>query len=317
MAIMTNCDGTALAAESEVRANVMKLPKAYAKAVEEAMANDRDRANLAFDHFVAHWLERDAHDAIANTRTQYPDWSDEDLELAVRFGWISDWPNGWYLRGMARRLATDDLDEFGLFIQMHVRQAILNHVANGDEFTDVWTLLPAIAIGDDLAIDRYVDIATFPLSKGHPDTRTIYNGIHAILRSHASELEKLRRKRLSEKKPAWINGIVACLQGIVSQDSSQVASGIEQHLEGFRKGYRINSLEKIVSLEAHGLFRLAERIDGDLVKDFDPERGLPWDRDFHAWSSITRPTLAIEHFGSCPKPLAEAFVTLKRPQWAV
>jgi hypothetical protein len=217
---------------------------------------------------------------------------------------------------MARRLATDDLNEFGLFIQLHVRQAILNHDADEDESTDVWTLLPAIAIGDDLAIDRDVDIATFPLSRGHSDTRTIYNGVHAILRGEDSELEKLRRKRVSEKKPAWIRGIVACLQGIVTGDSSRVAFGIEQHLDGFRKGFRIDRLEKIISLEAHGLYRLAERIDGGLVRDFDTERRIPWDREFHAWSSTTRPALAIEHFGICPKPLAAAFVNLDRPEWA-
>lgn len=301
----------------QVGTNAMKTPKSDAKVVAEAMANDRVRANLAFDRFVAHWMERDAQKAIANTRAEYPDWPDEQLELNVRFGWISDWPNGWYLRGMARRLATDDLDEFGLFIQMHVRQAILNHDANEDECTDVWTLLPAIAIGDDLAIERYVDIATFPLSDGHPDTRTIYNGVHAILRSHAPELGSLQRKRMPEKKPAWIKGIIACLQGIISKDSSRVASGIEQHLDGFRKGFRIDPLEKIISLEAHGLFRLAERIDGNLVREFDTERGIPWDRDFHAWSSSTRPALATEHFGSCPKPLAAAFVNLERPQWAI
>jgi hypothetical protein len=292
----------------------MKLPKAYAEAVAKAMANDRVQANLTFDGFVAHWLERDAQKAIAKRRAKYPDWPDGHLELNFRFDWISE---GWYKRGVARRLATDDLDEFGLFIQMHVRQAILNHVANEDEYVDVWTLLPAIAIGDDLAIERYVDIATFPLSDGHPVVRTIYNGIHAILRSHASEVEKLRKKRLSEKKPAWLKGIVECLQGIVSQDSSRVASGIEQHLKGFRKSDRITPLEKIVSLEAHGLYRLAERIDGDLVRDFDTERGLPWDKEFHAWSSATRPALAIEHFGDCPKPLAAAFVNLERPAWAV
>jgi hypothetical protein len=54
----------------------MKLPKAYAEAVEEAMANDRVRANLTFDRFVVHWMERDAQRAIANTRAEYPDWPD-------------------------------------------------------------------------------------------------------------------------------------------------------------------------------------------------------------------------------------------------
>lgn len=292
----------------------MKLPKAYAEAVAEAMAEDSDQANLTFDGYVAYWLQQDAQSAIANNRAEYPDWPDEHLELNFRFEWISE---GWYERGMARRLATDDLEEFGLFIQMHVRQAILNHTADEDEFVDVWTLLPAIAIGDDLAIERYIAIATFPLTNGHPVVRTIYNGIHAILRSHASEVEKLRRKQLSEKKPAWLKGIVECLQGIVSQDSSRVASGIEQHLKGFRKSDRITPLEKIVSLEAHGLYRLAERIDPNLVQEFDTERGLPWDKDFHLWSSTTQPALAVEHFGNCPKPLSAAFVTLERPAWAV
>jgi len=88
----------------------MKLSKAYAKAVEEAMANDRSvQAELTLQQFVAYWLEHDAQPAIENSRFLHPDWSDEQLELNVRFDWISDGLYGWYMRGVARRLATGDL----------------------------------------------------------------------------------------------------------------------------------------------------------------------------------------------------------------
>jgi hypothetical protein len=77
-------------------------------------------------------------------------------------------------------------------------------------------------------------------------------------------------------------------------------------------------LEKIVSLAAHGLYRLAEQIDPTLVRDVDTERALPWDQEFHIWSTNSRPRLTVKHFGKkCPKPVAEAFVKLKRPEWAL
>jgi hypothetical protein len=157
--------------------------------------------------------------------------------LKVRFDWISDPMNGWYLRGVARRFSTGDLDEFGLFIQMHVRQYKLLNAR--PSYTDVWELLRALAIRDQEAVQRYVADAEFPLQDGHPDTRTIYNGVQALLRSDKAQLDVLQKKELSEKKPAYLTGIIRCLQGIAARDASSVAMGIHQHLDGFRKGSRL------------------------------------------------------------------------------
>ena len=293
----------------------MKLAKSDLTAVNEAMRNIKDGAGLSFEEFIACWMKRDAKPAIFNTRNRYPKLTDQELEWKIRFGWISDWPNGWLLRGVARRFATGNLDEFGSFVQMHARQAILNHCANEDEYTDIWPLLTAIAIQDEPAITHFVKNATFPIKTGHADTRHIYNCVLALLGSRTSELEKLIKKRPTEKRPDWLEGIVACLAGVISQDASQVASGLEAHLKGFKKAKRINPLEKIISLEAHGLYRLVERIDPKLLANCDIQRTLPWDRAFHDWSCENQPKFTKKDFARCPEPLAKAFVTLNRPAW--
>ena len=293
----------------------MRLAKSDAAIVTEAMANTKDGAGLGFPDYVAYWLKRDAQPAIKNIRSRYPALTDQELEWKTRFDWISDWPNGWYLRGMARRLATGDIAEFSLFMQMYVRQSLLNLTANEDEFTEVWPLFHALAIQDQPTVDQYVKIATFPLKEGHPDTRLIYNCVHALLCARVSQGKTMLKKRSAGKTPDWIEGIIACMQGVIAHDASQVAVGMEQHLQGFRKATRINPLEKIISLVAHGLYRLAERIDPDLVAQVDIARDLPWDREFHDWSSIRVPTLSLTDFGKCPGPLAMAFVALDRPSW--
>lgn len=291
-----------------------EMPKEAASAVAEAMSKDETR--LSFEGFIANWMQRDATEAIANVRKHWhPDWPQVWLELKVRFDWICDPMNGWYLRGVARRFSSGDLDEFVQFIQMHVRQYKLLNARPGD--TDVWELLRALAIRDQEAVGRYVAETDFPLQDGHPDTRTIYNGVQALLRSDKAQLDVLQQKELSDKKPAWLTGIIRCLQGIAARDPARVALGVHQHLDGFRKAFRIHPLEKIVSLEAHGLYRLAEQIDPQLVRDVDMGRGLPWDQEFHIWSTKSRPRLTVAQFGKkCPKPLAEALVTLERPEWA-
>lgn len=293
----------------------LKLSKADANAVNAAMANTEDGAGAGFQEFVAYWSGRDATASIKNQRPRYPDLTDRELEWNFRFGRLSDWPNGWYLRGVARRLATGNLDEFGLFLQMHVRQAVLNHSADDDEFTSVWPLLVALAIDDKAAVEEFIRVGTVPLKSGHSDTVRIFNGVHALLRSGTAKSKRTPKAQGQEKKPAWIDGIVACLEGIAAHDASQVAAGLEQHLEGFRKGVRINPLEKIISHTAHGLYRLAAGIDPDLVSTFDHRRGLPWDAEFHEWLSGPRRALSASDFGTCPKPLTAAFVTLKRPKW--
>lgn len=295
--------------------STIKMRLSKQAAADVAWAMSLEETKLAFEGFIAHWMRYEAREAIQNTRPRHPNWPEKWLERRVRFDWISDWPNGWYLRGIARRAATGDLDEFGLFLQMHVRQAVLNHHANSDEYTELWELLPALAIGDDLAIERHLAQATFPLSGGHPVTRIIYNGVHSLLRGHAQEIDRLRKTRLPEKSPARLKGLVHCIQGIANRDAARVTEGIDQHLKGFYQAFRIDPMEKIISLEAHGMYRLAERIDPTLVARFDVGHDLPWDREFHAWSNDWRPSLAVDHFGDCPRDLCEPFVTLKVPAW--
>lgn len=291
----------------------MKLSKSSMAFVQKAMANTEDGAGLGFQEYVESLMRRDVQPNIKNTRSRHPALTVQELEWRTRFGWVSDWPNGWHLRGIARRLATGDIAEFGKFMLMHVRQAVLNHTSDDDEFTEVWPLLQAIGIGDRLTVDSFVAVATFPMRTGHPDTRLIYNSVHKLLRAGATKPKA--PKPAAGKRPAWLDGMILCLEGIFVGDPSRVARGMEQHLDGYGKAQRINPLEKIVSLEAHGLYRLAERIDPNLVADCDTRRERPWDREFHDWSSHNEPVLAPKDFGSCPKPVATAFASLKRPPW--
>ena len=294
----------------------MKLAKADATAVQEAMANTRNGAGLSFSEFVQFWLRYDAAPALKNTRTRYPDLTEEELEWKMRLGWLSDGIIGWYLRGVAQRCSTDNLEEFAQFILMHVRQSVLSHNPEDSEYTEVWPLLQALAIQDQPTIDRYMKIATFPLKSGHADSVRIYNGVHSLLRSIGNDSPATFNRKPGKKPATWLDGILCCLEGISTRDPDKVASGIEEHLQGFRKSGRSSTLEKLISLEAHGLYRLAEQVDKDLVATVNTERALPWDREFHAWSTENRPTLTEKDFGKCPKPLAEAFVKLTQPKWA-
>lgn len=86
-----------------------------------------------------------------------------------------------------------------------------------------------------------------------------------------------------------------CLQGIAARDASRVAAGIDEHLNGFYKAFCIDPMEKILSLDAHAMFRLAERIDPKLVRCVDTERDAPWDH---------RPFRAKAHAGAISKRVA-------------
>lgn len=308
------CTCAKLAKVPEIMNLKMKLPAPAAKTVNDAM---QSRAALSLEQFLADRMQWDATEAMANVRKHWhPDWPDEWLELKVRLGSASNSLLGWYHRGVARRCTTGDLDEFGLSIQMQVRKHLLVY-AGQSSYIDVWELLRALAIRDQEAVRRYIEDASFPLKDGDPDVRAVYNGVQAILRSDKAQLDALQKKKPSAKSPAWLTGTIRCLQGISARDPFHVASGINQHLDGFRRSGAADPLEKIISLEAHGLYRLAEQIDPKLVKEVDITRDLPWDQEFHAWSTNSRPRLAIEHFGpKCPRPLAEAFVHLGRPEWA-
>lgn len=291
----------------------MKLTKADATSVEKAMANTEDRANLGFREYVAYQMRRDIQGSIKNQQPRYPNLNAQELEWKIRFEKLADWPNGWYLRGIARRFATSDLAEFALFVQMYVRQAVLNY-AGDDDFTEIWPMLRALAISDQPTIDAYLAVATLPLESGPPEVRLLHNCIYALLKPGIVRPESLQREETG-KTGDWLQGLITSVKGVLARDPGQVAEGLEQHLVGFRKAHRINPLEKIVSLEAHGVYRLAERIDASLVREFNPERELPWDREFHDWSSSQRPAITMDHLSDCPEPVATALVTVQRPSW--
>lgn len=293
----------------------MKLPKNKASDVAEAMLDDETK--LSFEEFIAYWMQYDATEGIANDRVNYPKskkWPAKWLELRYRFELICNFPTGWYLRAIARRAATGNLDEFGRFIQMQVRQMVLHQCLHGSSYTHMFELLLALAIGDDPAIERFLATATFP-EPGRDKFSIVYNGLHALLREDAAEIDRLRKTKVSKSTPTWLKGEMHCLQGIAERDASRVVAGIDEHLSGFYKAGWIRPMEKILSLPAHGMYRLAERIDPKLVRKFNTERDLPWDREFHAWSTGRSPTLKVGDFGDCPEDLCAPFVTLKVPEW--
>jgi hypothetical protein len=296
----------------------MKLPKNKASDVAAAMLNEHTEARLSFKEFIAYWMQYDATEGIANTRVNYPKLTEKGpemwLELKYRFESIGDYPTGWYLRAIPRRAATGNLEEFGRFIQMQVRQMVLFQCVHGSSYTHIFELLLALAIGDDPAIERFLATATFPES-GHDKFTIIYNGVHALLREDAAEIDRLRKAKISKSTPTWAKGQVHCLQGIAERDASRVAAGIDEHLNGFYKAGWIDPMEKILSLQAHGMYRLAERIDPKLVRKFNTERDVPWDREFHAWSTGRGPALTVGDFGDCPQELCTPFVTLEIPPW--
>ena len=295
----------------------MKLPRQKASDVAAAMLNVHREAGLSFEEFIAYWMQYDATEGIANTRINYPKLTkgpEKWLELKYRFESICDYPTGWYLRAIPRRAATGNLDEFARFIQMQVRQAVLFQCLHGSSYTHSFELLLALAIGDDPAIERFVATATFP-EPGRDRFTTIYNGLHALLRNDAAGIDRLRKAKISNGTPTWAKGEMNCLQGIAERDASRVAAGIDEHLNGFYKAGWVDPMEKILSLQAHGMFRLAERIDPKLVRGVDTDRDAPWDREFHAWSTGCTPKLAVSDFGDCPEELCAPFVTLEIPEW--
>lgn len=295
----------------------MKLTKADRSAIDETLSNPDWKIDLSFADYIRQLYEEGQEflaRKVVNTREHlHPDWPDEWIEKNCTCT-LLHWNLHEVMRGVARRFINGDVGELALHLQMFVRYAALGHQANESEYIDIWRLLPALAIDDNAAVERFVELATFPIVDSHPDVRVIYNGVHAILRSDDQELEKLRAFTVS-KQPAWLGGMIVCLQGIADIDPSRVATGHEQHLAGFRRSFRSNQLEKIISFEAHGLYRLAQRVNPDLVQDIDTQRGLPWDREFHAWTTNNKVSIKLEHFPNWPKELASVFVDLVPVPW--
>ena len=145
-------------------------------------------------------------------------------------------------------------------------------------------MLRTMASGDIALFERYTRL-TPPTAKTGPwAERLLHAGITAVISRDRDRLLVALSEYEKWKKPKkYITCMYATLRGLLDSDSAQVARGLDSFVKTSRKIYQHYDLFKYICLEPHGLYELCRWYDVDLISEFNPDRGLPWDKGLYQW----------------------------------
>ena len=175
----------------------------------------------------------------------------------------------------------------------------------------IWKIFQPFAIGDEFLRTKYAEKYQVHDSKNAEDL--FFNSLLAINKSDFQYLRDNEKRICNSNDTKWKNGVLNCLYGIAIQDSKRVADGISDVLNNHRKLNWYNPLESLICLEAHGLYQLAKSIDVSLVSDFQTERKLPWDVQFHRWLNENLGFTLATDLCEFPEFVRSAIETLEFP----
>lgn len=111
-----------------------------------------------------------------------------------------------------------------------------------------------------------------------------YTAVVALLRQDRELLEQAIAK-FKKTNPAYIKAINGVMVAVASGSANDFAEAFKKMLSGYRQYMFGDELYGLIDPHAHGLFDLCRRFSPDVVKDFDTQRKLPWDREYFDWAS--------------------------------
>lgn len=135
----------------------------------------------------------------------------------------------------------------------------------------------------------------------------------SIIEGDARLLSQLWAEMAKGKKPPWLIAWYVVLKAIADRDPTAVADGLQEFLARYRHVNR--DLDAVINFDAHGLYRLAESLDPELVAGFDTQQGRPWDAEFHAWSAANRDPLSGVDLSGVSAELHQLVIEGSPPDW--
>jgi hypothetical protein len=244
----------------------------------------------------------------------HPGWTEDQVLTLLRFENESGALNQDL--GFVRRLVHDDPAELALGVALGARLAWVQRrheeqMGMGTQDDDPCLALGALPVMDLELIRRVVDA---PNREQDGQRHLLYGAVTAAFHRDLEALRPVVERFNKQKVYPDFEGMRSVLTGIARDDPAQVTAGLNGILE-FENRMRKRKEGRIVSMEAHQFYRLAERVSPGLVAGFDTTQPLPWDAGFHAWTRDHPDPLAGCDFRDISPVLHDALIHLKLPSW--
>ena len=300
-----------------------QLPKSARNQITKIM-EERDGKLSLHEYLVKYWdlfapwrspfsndekIAQHQESCRAEVARLHPECSPEEVETTVRLLQIP-----MHLRevAIARRFALDDPGELGRGL------AILNRFHQLNPAPHVLPVLEVCASGDVELARRLVTGRCF----GHlaiVSTENLHmDVIYGILQRDPGVVGRLVPQfALQTHLRPWLEGIYIALKGAFEKRADEVARGLQVHMIGLHKMQQKDELDGAINLTVHGLYRVLDWSDVELVSQFDPAQPFPWDAAFHAWVQDYPDPLADQDFADISPVLNDLIVHGKPPSWLI
>jgi len=218
--------------------------------------------------------------------------------------------------GIARRIVHDDPAELALGVSLGARLAWLMRKLDeqkgaGMAEDDASVGMGALPVMDVALIRMVIDA---PILDDEPGRRLLYQGVaaafHRDLQALRGVVERFNKRGVYRD----LEGMRTCLTGVAGEDPERVTVGLTEILENENRN-RKKKEGRIISLDAHQFYRLAEWFSPELVAGFDVTQPLPWDAGFHAYTKAHPDPLEGLDLSDISPLLHDALIHLKLPAW--
>lgn len=221
---------------------------------------------------------------LPKIRNVNPDWSEDQVVAGAVRHLLAGEELLW--RGIAKRLADDDAAELARSVSLYARLELWDGTRDecGDFLNFSQDMLRAMAAGDGFVIQRFAAVAPNYSEQGPWDARVLHNGVIAAINRDEEHLAKaIDDFSRWEKPPKYLSCLYTALNGLLKKDKTLVHAGICSFFKVSGKLHQDDTILKVISLEAHGIYELCRWFDPELTVSFDRTQGLPWDRQLCDW----------------------------------
>ena len=187
--------------------------------------------------------------------------------------------------GIYRRFTMNSPLEFALRLSISARYEWAKSQWHGGAPGELFRpILHAVAARDFEAAKHLASIYP-PVIEKPSDLQyaSIYTATIALLRQDRPLLESAV-ETFTKSAPAYVKAIKAVMLAVVSGSASGFAEGLNKMLSAYKRYMYGDDLYGLIDPHAHGLYELCYRFSPDVVHEFDTQRKLPWDCEYHAWS---------------------------------
>jgi len=190
----------------------------------------------------------------------------------------------FYEYAIIQRVLHKDLDTLVCGLQTSARLDYLVRIVGGTGYSGsdaahIWGLLRSLSVNDQTAVQAYTNHIPGPFKDSHPTVLLCLNGLYmalGALKVDNQVVTKLKARKCSKFSMALMQAIAALLE----KDKDVFIAAIDQMVAFYRRRQELDSVPKMLAVEAHALVNLWETNQPPLTEQDLPKK-LPWDIALH------------------------------------